>query len=98
MDYHTVANTGLPPEQQQAYQGGNKHGPALEGVDTEHKATQVNQITFCIFPYTTEQDSQSMSILISKQVIQYRTRGGTYCPGVSTHKIQCIADSSNHKL
>jgi hypothetical protein len=54
------------------------------------------QITSCVFPYTTEQDSQSISPLISKQVVSYQTHGGTYCPGVSTPKIWSLADSSNH--
>jgi hypothetical protein len=35
-----------------------------------------------------------MAYLISKQVIPNRTRGGTYYPGVSTPKIQPLADSS----
>jgi hypothetical protein len=38
--------------------------------------------------------------LSSKQVIPYRTRDVTYCPGVSTSKTRSLADSSmtNHKL
>jgi hypothetical protein len=58
----------------------------------------VDQITLCVFPHTTEQDSQPIAILISKQVIPYQTRGDTCCPGVSTPKIQSLADSSmtNH--
>jgi hypothetical protein len=36
------------------------------------------------------------SFLISQQVIPYRTHGSTCCPGVSTPKIQSLADSSNH--
>jgi hypothetical protein len=58
----------------------------------------VDQITFCVFSHTTEKDSQPIAILISKQAIPYRTRGDTYCPGVSTPKIRPLADSSNHKL
>jgi hypothetical protein len=45
-------------------------------------------------PHLTEHDTQPIGYLISKQVIPYRTRGGTCCPAVSTPKIQSIADSS----
>jgi hypothetical protein len=49
-------------------------------------------------PYSTEHDTQPIAYLISKQVIPYRARGGTCCPGVSTPKIWSLADSSmtNH--
>jgi hypothetical protein len=58
----------------------------------------VVQITFYVFPHTTEQDSQPTTSLISKQAIPYRTRGGTCYPGVSTPKIRSLADLSmtNH--
>jgi hypothetical protein len=58
----------------------------------------VGQITFCVFPHTTEQDSQLIAALISKQAIPYQTRGDTCCPGVSTPKIRSLPDSSmtNH--
>jgi hypothetical protein len=58
----------------------------------------VDQIMFYGFPHTTKQDSQSIAILISRQAIPYRTRGGTCCPVVSTPKIQSLADSINHIL
>jgi hypothetical protein len=45
-------------------------------------------------PHSTKQNTQLISFLISKQAIPYRTRGGTCCPGVSTHKIWSLADSS----
>jgi hypothetical protein len=45
-------------------------------------------------PHSTEHDTQPIGYLISKQVIPYQTLGGTCCPGVSTPKIQSIADSS----
>jgi hypothetical protein len=50
--------------------------------------------------HSSEQGTLPTTSLISKQAISYRTHGGTYCPGVSTHKIQSLADSSmtNHKL
>jgi hypothetical protein len=44
--------------------------------------------------HSNEQDTLPTTSLISKQVISYRTRGGTYCPGVSTPKTQSLADSS----
>jgi hypothetical protein len=44
--------------------------------------------------HSTEHDNQPMAYLISKQVIPYRTRGGTCCPGVSTPKIRSLADLS----
>jgi hypothetical protein len=44
--------------------------------------------------HSTEHDTQPISFLISKQVIPYQTRGSTCCPGVSTPKIQSLADSS----
>jgi hypothetical protein len=51
-----------------------------------------------IHPHSTEHDTQPTSYLISKQVVPYRTRGGTYYPGVSTPKIRSLADLSmtNH--
>jgi hypothetical protein len=58
----------------------------------------VDQITFCVLPHTTEQDSQPIASLISKQAVSYRTCGGTCCPGVSTPKTRSLAYSSmtNH--
>jgi hypothetical protein len=58
----------------------------------------VDHITFCVFPHTTEQDSQPITTLISKQAIPYRTHGDTFCPGVSTPNIWSLADSgmTNH--
>jgi hypothetical protein len=49
-------------------------------------------------PHSTEHDAQPIAYLIRKQVIPYRTCGGTCCPGVSTPKIRSLADSSmtNH--
>jgi hypothetical protein len=45
-------------------------------------------------PHSTEQDTQHIVFLISKQVVPYRTCGGTCCHGVSTPNIWSIADSS----
>jgi hypothetical protein len=36
--------------------------------------------------HSSEQGTLPTASLISKQVVSYRTRGGTYCPGVSTPK------------
>jgi hypothetical protein len=49
-------------------------------------------------PHSTEHNTQPIAYLISKQVVPYRTRGGTCCPKVSTSKIPSLADSSmtNH--
>jgi hypothetical protein len=59
---------------------------------------RVDQITFCIFPHTTEQELHPTSSLISKQVLPYQTRGGTCCPGVFTPKTRSLVDLSmtNH--
>jgi hypothetical protein len=58
----------------------------------------VDQIMFYVFPDTAEDDSLPVASLISRQVVPYQTRGGTYCLGVSTPKTQTIVDSSmtNH--
>jgi hypothetical protein len=45
-------------------------------------------------PHSIEHDTQPITYLISKQAIPYQTHGGTCCPGVSTTKIQFLADSS----
>jgi hypothetical protein len=49
-------------------------------------------------PHSTENDTQPVAHLISKQVIPCRTRGGTCCPRGSTPKIRSLADLSrtNH--
>jgi hypothetical protein len=44
--------------------------------------------------HSSEQGTLPTASLISKQVIPYRTRGGTCCPGVSTPMTQSLADSS----
>jgi hypothetical protein len=45
-------------------------------------------------PHPTEQDTQPIAVLISKQVIPYQTCGDTCCPRVSTPEIESLADSS----
>jgi hypothetical protein len=54
----------------------------------------VDQNTSCVFPHTSEQDSQPTTSPISKQAVLYQIRGGTCCPGVSTPKTRSLADSS----
>jgi hypothetical protein len=44
--------------------------------------------------HSIEQDTLPIVFIISKQVIPYRTRGGTCYRGVSTPKIWSLADSS----
>jgi hypothetical protein len=44
--------------------------------------------------HSTEQDTQSIVFVISNQVVSFQTRGGTYCPRVSTPKIRSLAYSS----
>ena len=48
--------------------------------------------------HSSEQGTLPTASLISKQVIPYRTRGGTYCPRVSTTMTRSLADLSmtNH--
>jgi hypothetical protein len=48
--------------------------------------------------HSSEQGTLPTAPLISKQAVPYWTREGTYCPGVSTPRIQSLADSSktNH--
>jgi hypothetical protein len=54
----------------------------------------MDQIMSYVFPHTIDQDSQPTTPLISKQVVPYRTHGGTYCPRMSTPKTQSLADLS----
>jgi hypothetical protein len=54
---------------------------AKDSLDLGPLLHHVDQITFYVFPHTTEQDSQPIGILINKQVVPYRTHDGTCCPG-----------------
>jgi hypothetical protein len=49
--------------------------------------------------HSSEQGTLPIASLISKQVVPYRTRGGTCYPGVPTPKTWSLEDSSmtNHK-
>jgi hypothetical protein len=55
--------------------------------------TKTDQKVWC-HPHLTEHDTQPIAYLISKQAVPYWTYGGTYCPVVSTPKIQFLVDSS----
>jgi hypothetical protein len=44
--------------------------------------------------HSSEQGTLPTTSLISKQVVPYRTHGGTCCPEVSTPMTQSLADSS----
>jgi hypothetical protein len=59
--------------------------------------TKYDHKVWCHF-HSTEYDTEPIVFLISKQAVPYWTRGGTSCPGLSTAKIQSLADSSmtNH--
>jgi hypothetical protein len=59
--------------------------------------TKADHKVWC-HPHSTEHNTQPIVFLISKQAIPYRTRSSTCCLGVSTPKIQSLADSSmtNH--
>jgi hypothetical protein len=74
-------------------------GPHLQCKGFPHKCPLLHNVAqeghkvWCHF-HSTEHDTQPIVYLISKQVVPYRTRGGTCCPGVSTPKIQSLPDSS----
>jgi hypothetical protein len=84
------------------------NGPRLQCYGFPHKRPLLHHVVQAIHKvwrkvchkvwwhsHSTEQDRQPIAVLISKQVIPYRTRGGTYCPGGgATPKIQSLADSS----
>jgi hypothetical protein len=55
--------------------------------------TKIDHKVWC-HPHSTEHDTQHIAYPISKQVVPYRTCGGTYCPMVSTPNIRSLADSS----
>jgi hypothetical protein len=51
-----------------------------------------NVTKYDVIPHSSEQDT--LPIVISNQIVPYRTCGNTCCPRVSTPKIQSFADSS----
>jgi hypothetical protein len=63
-------------------------------VQTVHKVSWKIGHKVCWHPLSTEHYTQPIAYLISKQVVPYRTRGSTCCPGVSTPKIWSLVDSS----
>jgi hypothetical protein len=76
-----------------------KFSGVVHGNMTPLTPCEPRRVTTPIF-YSFEQDTFSTASLISKQIVPYRTRGSTHCPGVSTPKSQSLADLSmtNHKL
>jgi hypothetical protein len=71
----------------------------VHGTMTPHAPCEPRWVTTPI-SHSFEQVTLPTTSLISKQVVPYQTRGGTYCPRVSTPKTQSLADLSttNHKL
>jgi hypothetical protein len=79
------------------------NGPRLQCLGFSHKHPLLHHVVqaghkvchklWCHF-HSIKHDTQPIAYLISKQVVPYRTRGDTYCPRVSTSKIQSLADSS----
>jgi hypothetical protein len=61
-------------------------------VQAYYKVCHMHDTKNDAHPHSTEQDTQPIAVLISKQVVSYQTRGGTCCPGVSTPKIRSLAD------
>jgi hypothetical protein len=59
-----------------------------------HKVCHMYDTKNVAHPHSSEQDTQPIPFLISKQAIPYRTHDGTCYPGVSTPKIRYLADSS----
>jgi hypothetical protein len=70
----------------------------VHGTTAPHTPCEPRQVTTSIF-HSSDQGTLPIASLISKQVVPYWTRGGTYCLGVSTPKTRSLADSSmtNHK-
>jgi hypothetical protein len=65
----------------------------VHGTMTPLTPCEPSRVTTSI-SHSFEQDTLPTAFLISKQVVPYRTRGDTCCPGVSTLKTQSLADSS----
>jgi hypothetical protein len=61
---------------------------------TEQNTLPIVFIISDVNPHSIEQDTQPIVFLISRQVVLYRTCGGTYYPAVSTPKIQSLVDLS----
>jgi hypothetical protein len=70
---------------------------ANSGTMTSFALCEPRRVTIPI-SHLSEQGTLPTTSLISKQVILYRTRGGTCCPVVSTPMTRSLADSSmtNH--
>jgi hypothetical protein len=66
---------------------------ASSGTMTPLALCEPRRVTMPI-SHTIEQCTLPTASLISRQVIPYRTRGSTYCPGMSTPKTRSLVDSS----
>jgi hypothetical protein len=66
---------------------------ANSGTTTPLAPCEPRRVTMSI-SHSSEQGTVSTISLISNQAVAYRTRGGTYYPGVSTTKPRSLADSS----
>jgi hypothetical protein len=71
---------------------------AIHGTTTPLAPCEPRRVTTPI-SHSSKRDTLPTSSLISKQAAPYRTRGGTYCPEMSTPKTRYLANSSmtNHK-
>jgi hypothetical protein len=58
--------------------------PLMHQVDPRQKLR--------VIPHPSKQDTLPIVFLITKQAVPYQARGGTYCPVVSTPKIQSLTD------
>jgi hypothetical protein len=64
-------------------------GPLLHHVvQVDHKVCHIYDTKDDAHPHSTEQDTEPIAFVISRQVIPYQTCGGTCCPGVSTPQIR----------
>jgi hypothetical protein len=87
------------------------HGPACSAEVSHTQWSHLHHVVQAVYtkchktghtdrshPHSTEHDTQPIAFLFSKQVVPYRTHGGTCCPEVSTPKIWSLAYSSmtNH--
>jgi hypothetical protein len=59
-----------------------------------HRGTRSAGLTICVFTHALEHDSLPITSLICKQVIPYRTCGGTCCPRVFIPKNRSLVDLS----
>jgi hypothetical protein len=65
----------------------------VHGTPAPLAPCEPRRVTMPISP-SSEQGTFPTPSLISQHAVPYRTRGDTYCPGVSTPKTRYLADSS----